>query len=373
MKRRIKNILMITALIITFSACNKKTEEKAEFKIKESLVLDNLKEKTLIEEEYILGKNLNVVSVKDEELILSEFLDGENNYIKKSGNEDRVFASIKEKGYYVSLEKRKDDKLIVVGSSSFNEEQKSKTAVFIIGKDGSIEKTELEGFDKLPQADILNDDVILYGETIKEGKMQSFIAYFNLKDKEMKKIVSKELQVKRDKVSGEYIFYFSFDGENIYYQKVDYNDESFEKGGRSSIHRIKDYKGDKKVEKVINVDKKMLKFYVDDDVVVTSDYVFENPNVDSGTLYVKKGGSYEKHIIPEVTPGNDISEIYRKDDNLYLITEKNLYIYNLKDKNYNIMRYNEDTFNTTSSFVDGYFVKNQHKEDKTVAYFYKLK
>lgn len=373
MKRKIKNILMITALIITFSACNKKTEEKAEFKIKESLVLDNLKEKTLIKEEYILGKNLDVVSVKDEELILSEFLDGKTNYIKKSGNEDMVFASIKEKGNYTSLQKRKDDKLIVVGSSSFNEEHKSKTAVFVIGKDGSIEKTELEGFDKLPQADILNDDVILYGETIKEGKMQSFIAYFNLKDKEMKKIISKELQVKGDKVSGEYIFYFSFDGENIYCQKVDYNDESFEKGGKSSIYRIKDYKGDKKVEKVINVDKKMLKFYVDDDVVVTSDYVFENPNVDSGTLYVKKGGSYEKHIIPEVTPGNDISEIYRKDDNLYLITEKNLYIYNLKDKNYNIMRYNEDTFNTTSSFVDGHFVKNQHKEDKTVAYFYKLK
>ena len=250
--------------------------------------------------------------------------------------------------------------------------KKSKTAVFVIGKDGSIEKTELEGFDKLPQADILNDDVILCGEITKGNKIESFIAYFNLKDKEMKKIISKELQLKGDKVSGEYIFNFSFDGENIYCQKVDYNDESFEKGGKFSIHSIKNYKGDKKVEKVINVDKKMLKFYVDNDVVVISDYV-ENPKADSGTLYVKKGGSYEKHIIPEVTSENDISEIYRKDDNLYLITKKNLYIYNLKDKNYNIMRYNEDTFNTTSSFVDGYFVKNQHKEDKTVAYFYKLK
>lgn len=204
------------------------------------------------------------------------------------------------------------------------------------------DKAEISGdyqvYNKVPSIAVDGRNLILTCENnVGKDTLKSYILRFNVDDASLRLLKEEELNIKNNKISGNYIMFAGGVGNEIYYQVVNYqNDNKMEKGSADVYKLISEDESKKvleldKIKTPENVKNRKLLFVSGDDkLLFTSDYVAKSAKYNTGKVFNLE--NMESTEIPDVTGGDDLTDAY-KINNLYLLDNKNnIYVYNDEGK-----------------------------------------
>jgi len=156
---------------------------------------------------------------------------------------------------------------------------------------------------------------------------------------------------KDDKITGDTVCEMYGFGNGLVVEIVKFNKEiaNLDETGKAEIWY---YDIDKEEFEKLPIAPKRKALYVggDRDCIITSDYAFEEPLEDTGTIYLLKDNKYYEIKIPEIASANDIIEAHRLSPSVIAIMTSGakLYLIDLKNYNYEVLDYEDICFGKDS-------------------------
>lgn len=189
---------------------------------------------------------------------------------------------------------------------------------------------------KLPYISETGSNVFINYETWEEDKRLSTLDMINLNTGISENIASKEAKISADGLLfGELIVYAGgLDENGVYYQVLELNGETIEE---SKIQWAYYYNiQDKLNEGKFELEQKVVFLTGNKNILITSDYSFDDPNVLSGKIHTlsfnaDKINPIETKTIDNIAPGNDILNCKQISDNLVFTTASSIYTYNINN------------------------------------------
>lgn len=281
--------------------------------------------------------NLELVDVDEKNgKLYTSFTSSEKTIYKVNNlynNNHEILLYESENVFATALSGIYKDTLYVV--ETLSEGDKFTTEIVLIDSKKNVNKYKVSTMDKIPYVQQIDDILIINYEIVNKNIVESYLVCFDMDTKKLNIIAKNNYLINSSgNVTGDYILFAGGLGDIIYYQIVKYRNEDLEKEGTAYVYRVnkKDMRNSKKA---INLNEKLIFISGNDNIIITSDYIYEAPFYDSGKLYVRKNDNWLYHVIPGITAGNDIIGVHEINKNTLLIfTSEDYYLYDYKEKKY---------------------------------------